>query len=123
MSIFVDLYQSREIGMAISTAEQGAMKAEHTQQAVRRLEDRVNQLTLINIALWSLLQEVTNLTDEQLTERVRQLDMLDGKMDGRMRPKLRECPECQQTLSQKHLRCLYCGHEPEMMGVFDSVSR
>jgi hypothetical protein len=123
MSIFVDLYQSAQIGSAVATAERGEAKAENVQQAMRRLEDRVNQLTLINMALWSLLQETTGLTEEQLVARVHELDLRDGVINGRVRSKITQCPQCQQTLSQKHLRCLYCGFEPESQGAFDKVVR
>ena len=123
MSIFVDLYQSAQIGSAVSTAERSEAKAENAQQAIRRLDDRVSQLTLINMALWSLLQEVTDLTEDQLLARVRELDLMDGRIDGRIRAKITQCQQCQQTLSQKHLRCLYCGFEPETQGAFDKVVR
>ncbi|MDQ3814920.1 MAG: hypothetical protein M3347_13330 [Armatimonadota bacterium] len=88
-------------------ARQSAAEAK---DAVRDLEERVNQLTLINMALWSLLKEITDLTDEDLMQRVREIDLQDGQVDGKVRGGMNRCPRCGQTLSKKHHRCLHCGY-------------
>ena len=45
---------------------------------VRALEDRLERLSLVTMAMWSLLQDKTRLTEEDLLERVRTLDLMDG---------------------------------------------
>lgn len=121
--LFYDLWQDSKIERARYAAERGEQTAQGAKDAVRRLEDRVNKLTLINMALWSLLKETTDLTDEALARRVAELDASDGQIDGRTRPRIVACPQCGQTLSQKHNRCLYCGYEPDNPGVFGPVAR
>lgn len=96
---------------ALSKAQSSANAAEDALLQSRRLEARVNQLTLVNMALWSLLQEKTGLTEEDLLERVREIDLRDGVLDGRVSEDVAQCPECARTLSKRHDRCLYCGYE------------
>ena len=123
MSIFYDIYQNTQISGAEVRAQRSEAKAEDAKEAVEQLEERVNRLTLINMALWSLLKEITNLTEEDLVKRVEEIDLQDGYIDGRTRPKIASCDQCGQTLSQKHQRCLHCGWEPQVQGAFDKVAR
>ena len=113
MGLFYDIYLGSQVTQAGITAQQGARKAEDAQATTQRLEERVDRLVLINMALWSLLKEATGLTDEQLNERVREIDLSDGYLDGRVRTAPQQCPNCQRTLDQKHHRCLYCGYQAQ----------
>ncbi|MDP7637385.1 MAG: hypothetical protein QF577_07540, partial [Phycisphaerae bacterium] len=79
-------------------------------------------LTLICMALWSLLRERTDLAEDDLMERVKQIDLSDGRSDGKVRRKpIVRCPRCNRVMSQKHSRCLYCGAEDLEATAFDSV--
>lgn len=121
--LFWDLRQQGEIQSARSAARRSEDKAENAVDLARRLDDRIDRLALINMALWSLLKERTGLTEEDLASRVQQLDLEDGRADGKIGGQVVECPQCRRTLSQKHQRCLYCGFEPTDREVFRSVAR
>jgi hypothetical protein len=123
LNLFWDLRQNYEIATARSSADQSAHQAERARDAVRQLEERVNKLALVNMALWTLLKENTQLTDEDLNQRVQEIDLSDGKLDGKVRGGVTNCPRCERTLSQKHNRCLYCGYQPEGQTAFDAVAR
>lgn len=123
LNLFWDLRQNYEIASARSSAEQGAHQAERARDAVRQLEQRVDKLALVNMALWTLLKENTTFTDEDLNRRVQELDLSDGKLDGRIRGAVANCPDCDRTLSQRHNRCLYCGYEPDGETAFHKVAR
>jgi hypothetical protein len=81
--------------------------------AVHTLEARLERLALITEALWTLLRERVGMTDEQLLERIREVDLSDGVLDGKVRRGTSECPACQRVLSKRHSHCLYCGAEVE----------
>ncbi len=123
MDLFFEFRRDSRISGAREVARRGEQKAEDALDAVKDLEQRVDRLALLNMALWSLLREKTGLTDEDLTRRVAELDAADGQPDGRRTPTVEECPECGRTLSLKHRKCLFCGHAPAETDPFDRVSR
>ena len=76
---------------------------------VRELADRVDELALTCAAMWSLLEEKTSLTNEDLLAKIRETDLKDGVADGKMTRTVKQCPSCGRTMSERHKRCLYCG--------------
>lgn len=88
---------------------------------VNKLEDRVDHLALACMAMWSLLREKTDLTEDDLLERIKQIDLADGKEDGKVRAEITECPECGRTLSRRHRQCMYCGCEKLTTSGFDNA--
>ncbi len=76
---------------------------------MEHLEDRLDRLTLINMAMWSLLSEKTSLTPADLAQRVREIDLADGKEDGKLTRTLKTCRKCNRVMSPRHSKCLYCG--------------
>ncbi|MDP8245800.1 MAG: hypothetical protein P9L94_17085 [Candidatus Hinthialibacter antarcticus] len=106
-----EFYQMQQIGKAQASAENSARRSESVVSNIDRLNARLDKLTLINMAMWSLLQEVSDLTEEDLTERIKQIDLSDGSLDGKVRAKAQRCPQCNRVMSSRHSRCLYCGYE------------
>ena len=123
MDLFWELYQNQRIAGARSAGRRGEQKAEDAVDLVHRLSDRVDRLTLINMALWSLLKERAGFSEEDLAKRIQEIDQADGQLDGKVRAQLQTCPHCQRTLSHKHQRCLFCGYEPEQKDTFSTVVR
>lgn len=123
MELFWELDQNRRISSARAAGLRGEQKAEDAVDLVHRLSARVDRLTLINMALWSLLKERAGLSEEDLANRIQEIDLADGQLDGRVRAQIQTCPHCQRTLSQKHNRCLFCGYEPEEKDAFSTVAR
>jgi hypothetical protein len=87
----------------------------------RRLEDRLERLALICMGMWSLLQSTTDLTEEDLVERVREIDLMDGVVDGKITHQVCRCGRCDRPMSSRHTRCIYCGSEQLVACAFDSV--
>lgn len=58
--------------------------------------------------MWSLLEE-NGYTDEQLKERIEQIDGSDGVVDGRRRPQARPCRECGSMVPADSETCQFCG--------------
>ncbi|HUU60139.1 MAG TPA: hypothetical protein VMZ50_11390 [Phycisphaerae bacterium] len=121
MSMFWRLHQQRQIAEAASTASKGASKVGEVQRDLRGLEDRVAQLSLVCSAMWSLIQEQTDLTEEDLMERVKEMDLQDGVADGKATKKLGRCPHCGRPMSARKQRCLYCGKDRPKSSTFDST--
>lgn len=105
-----------------------AAGAGHAQTAANRasrdvthLEDRFERLSLVCMAMWSLLQDKTDLTEEDLLERVRVIDLMDGVADGKATTGITKCAKCDRTMSPRHRRCIYCGADKPRGSAFDHV--
>ena len=83
--------------------------AREANDRARDANERLDQLLLVCAAMWELIRERTNLTDDDLTNRVAEMDARDGTADGKITFTPKKCPGCQRTLLGKHRRCLYCG--------------
>jgi len=115
-----DLHQERRIGEAQDSANHAARKATDFQERVRFLEDRLDRMLLQNMAMWSLLRDSMGLTDQDLLNRVQEIDLQDGVADGKVtRTSPTTCPRCQRAFSPRHRRCLYCGQEAALKTPFD----
>lgn len=69
----------------------------------------MDRLALLTTALWSLASERLGITEEELQARVQQIDLSDGKLDGRVAVPTSQCPKCSRQISRRHRTCLYCG--------------
>ncbi len=88
---------------------------------VRDLNAAINKLTLICRALWEIMAEDKKLDEEYIINKVNEIDLRDGKLDGKMTTAIRVCQSCGRTLFRGHQRCLYCGAEHTGYSPFDSV--
>ncbi len=67
----------------------------------------------------SRANQYTYYTDEDLKEIIREVDMKDGKLDGKVAAETPgTCPNCGQTLQKNKNICIYCGTEIEIEDVF-----
>lgn len=99
-----DLSASQSARDASSEARRASTKAEQVQFDVERL-------LMITEALWMILKEQHGYDDAELQRRVAEIDMRDGKLDGKVaRTAPVKCPKCSKPLSKKRPRCIYCGH-------------
>ncbi len=109
MDLIWDLYLMRQIGEVGTTANQASQKATDQQFRVRQLEQSVDKLVLINMAMWNLLKTKAGLTEADLLVEMQRIDLVDGAADGRVTPSTHQCNKCGRTISTRHKRCLYCG--------------
>jgi len=99
-----DPIASQSANEASSAARRASAKAEQIQFDVERL-------LMITEALWTILKERHGYDDAELQRRVAEIDMRDGRLDGRVaRTAAVKCPKCGKSLLKKRPRCIYCGH-------------
>ena len=101
--LFWDLYQNHRISQVEQTANSAHARA---QSASRDVQSRLDSLALMNAALWSLLQERLGLTETDLANRVREIDLRDGVLDGKIAHGVAACPACGRTTSTRRGRCI-----------------
>jgi hypothetical protein len=100
-------------------ATEASNRADAAQQRVAELEHRVERLALACNAMWTLLRNQTGLTDQQLQEKIQQIDASDGVVNGRVR-NLIQCPTCGRQVSPRRGKCMYCGSVCGEASAFES---
>lgn len=73
------------------------------------LAKEVDRLALICEALWTLVKERLDLTDDELMGEIARLDLSDGRADGRKAKAPTACSKCGRMNSRRHDFCIYCG--------------
>ena len=111
-----ELYQLGAIRNAqnkAQSAQSSTLRAElKVIDMLSQVEDRMNRMTLLSMAVWELVKERTDLCEDDLAEKVREIDLRDGQLDGRIRLNtIKECRGCGRVLNPRHERCLYCGED------------
>lgn len=103
-----DSAMARDASLQANTAASDARKARTETEA---LTDRIERLALMTEALWILLRDRFGVQEAELVEIARDLDLSDGKLDGRVQRSATECSGCGRMVGKRHVRCLYCGVE------------
>jgi hypothetical protein len=93
-----------------------------TQSTMDELRGRVDRLSLICCAMWSVIQAQTNVSDDDLIRLMTDLDLADGQHDGRVSvEQVGKCSACQRPVSSRHVKCIYCGQPRRAANPFDAV--
>ena len=86
----------------------GQAEAVRATTEVRLLKHHIERILMITEALWDILKEQHGCSDEELRKRVEQIDMRDGKLDGRVAASgVRSCPHCKRPVSGRHVTYLW----------------
>ena len=106
-------------GAAVAAAAQAAEatgKARGARRRVEELESRLDRSMLACEAMWTLLRDKLGVTDIELIDRIHEIDLSDGQLDGKVRRGAVSCPKCSRTISPRFPKCMYCGqpvmHDP-----------
>jgi hypothetical protein len=88
------------------------MDHERLVQQVRALEVQIDRLTLALATVTELFCERNEITQEQLAEKIREIDLRDGKLDGKIsrteNKQVKKCSSCQGVNNELRHTCLYC---------------
>ena len=102
--------------MASDSSAYAEAKAGRAQRSAEELETRFERALLTMEAMWSLLRDRMGVTDEELVERIVDIDLTDGVLDGKVRRPALDCPQCNKKIPRRFARCMYCGadvqHDP-----------
>jgi hypothetical protein len=108
-NLFWELHQQGRIREGIADARSARQSAQDARLQVKLLQAQCDKLSIICEALWTLLREKLDLNDEELIQRVTEIDLSDGVLDGKVRRTPKQCVSCDRTLSPRFPKCIYCG--------------
>ena len=100
------------------TAGDAKKEAADAERRASNVGADVDRLYLVVEALWQIVREQSDVTDEELVQRVQDIDLRDGVLDGKVAPEVRQCEGCGRRLGRRHPKCIYCGHDV-VKGPFD----
>ena len=108
-----DAYQQVQIHSLNSQAKHRKDEATRLEDRMRydlgRLESKIDGLALVTQALWELLRRHTDLTDADILARMAEIDLRDGRKDGRISGVPVDCPSCKRPAHTRQRACMYCG--------------
>ncbi|MEO1235340.1 MAG: hypothetical protein AAFX76_00985 [Planctomycetota bacterium] len=114
--------RAQSASASASMSGEARTESRRTARDVQFLEDRFERLSLVCMAMWSLIQDKTDLTEADLLERVQTIDLMDGQADGKAgKAGVVKCGACDRPMSERHLRCIYCGADKPAGSAFDRV--
>ena len=116
-----DIYQQGQIQDTSRKVIDAKKEARDALTQIHRLQASVGKLTLINKALWEMLKKEFGKEDSELFELVKEIDLRDGSLDGKISHDVQKCHQCGRIINRRHQRCLYCGSDTLIPDVFESV--
>ena len=116
--MFWELYQQNQIRSAHRSAHRAQASAQQTYRQMERLEEKVDALALACQSLWEIVRESSGFSEDHLLARMEQIDLRDGKADGKMSPMGQSCPKCGRKTSRRREQCIYCGESTGSTEVF-----
>lgn len=91
-------------------ADRASATASKARSQVEMMQLDVERLLMITEALWTMLRDEHGYTDEQLIQKVQEIDMRDGRLDGKVAKQApSKCPHCGRAVSPRRPMCVFCG--------------
>ena len=111
MSLIWGLANARAAANAQADAATAGRDANRARATAETLEARLDRTTLACEAMWTLLRDKLGMTDNDLVDRIVELDLSDGKLDGKVAKSAVSCPKCGRTIARRFNKCMYCGQD------------
>lgn len=108
MDFIWEFYQHGKVIAASAEAKQALSKSYKSKADISSLEKKLDRVVLLNQAIWSLVKLQTNLTESDLMQEIKRLDMLDGQLDGKI-VETKKCSKCSTILAASADSCYQCG--------------
>lgn len=127
LDIIWDIFQQGQISHGNHKDKLQDLKhksSDHRHQSTREqladLERRHEQLKLVTLSIWSLLRDHSGLLESDLRKYVEDIDLLDGKKDGKINDKKERlnCTGCDRVILSTATACPYCGEHIVQKNVF-----
>ena len=116
LDLILDLYQENRISSAAINAKRAREELEDARSDAARLrlqvadlQRKADALTITCQALWEIVRDRLGATEQQLLDKMQEIDLRDGEADGRTANTLQNCPHCARGSNANRRNCLYCG--------------
>ncbi len=97
-----------ELGAAMR-ADLAGMKADRYSDKVDELKNQLERLSLACQAMWEMLRDRSNATEEELDAKILEIDARDGHVDGKISTRSLTCHACGKPTNSRRSFCVICG--------------
>lgn len=104
-----EAYQYKKIGDAERAADRAEAKAERYNDDIHSIKRQVDRLSLACQAMWELLRDRSDLTEQDIESKILEIDGRDGRVDGKMGMQLLNCHQCGKATNSTRSICIMCG--------------
>ncbi|WKD51108.1 hypothetical protein [Microbulbifer spongiae] len=110
MSWLWDAFQQSQISDNQKRSSDAKNDSALALRSVRELEEKLDRLSLLCHALFEELERTTGFSEAQLKEKMLEIDLRDGKLDGKVNLTAgKKCPDCGHQIKKSRPNCFYCG--------------
>jgi len=102
-------YTQNRYDEAQSAAERAENKSDHIGAELKALQRQVDRMALACQALWEIIREHSDFKEEDLEKKMLEIDLRDGKTDGKIGALVLNCPACGSKTNSKRPTCIICG--------------
>lgn len=99
---------------ARDAAEQARRQKVRVDDALKQIE----RLTLACQAMWELLRDHSDISEDHLKAKILEIDARDGMVDGKIAQQIIDCPACGQKTGTRRGFCIFCGEPVKSDHVF-----
>jgi hypothetical protein len=79
----------------------------------QEFDERLDRMLLVIQAMWDLLKD-HGYTDEQLLEKIKEIDLADGVEDGHRTTAPIKCSKCGSAVARNLAKCQFCGTDTNL---------
>ena len=107
-----EIFQTAQIIDSKAEAKNAASLSITSSVAAGEFRGQLDTLVLANQAMWEILSEKLGVTDKELVKKMNEIDLRDGKLDGKGDSSSltsTECPDCGKKIGKRRTNCYWCG--------------
>ena len=115
----MSFFWGAHVGTSFATASAAAETKGDARDAKRNtaeIDAKPERASLACEAMWPLLPDKLRMTDLDPLTPTTEIELSDGKLDGKVRRSAVSCPSCNRTIARRFPKCMYCGqaimHDP-----------
>jgi hypothetical protein len=109
LDLLWDLSQQQQISSVRDSVHDAKLRANEGIHLTGEVEERVERLALLCQSMWELLSERCQVTKNDLLKKVLEVDLRDGRENGKMDERVIECPRCKGKVASRRPKCILCG--------------
>lgn len=109
LDLYLYLRQNHRLGEVSKAAHNAETEVFNADQKLRALQKDFDLLSLVNQSLIEIVSEKLGITEEDILQKIEEVDLRDGVKDGKLSTATLQCPKCHRGYNMRLDKCLYCG--------------